>query len=242
MRPREPSPAAAAAEARRHRTTVAVVLALSAATLARGALGASPPVDTLVEVMGEVPRPGVHAASDVGAAVAAAGGPALVDARPLVDGDRVDVRVGRAEVRPSPRAGLFGRPVDIDRADVDALLGLPGIGPHTAAAIVAYREQNGPFGDVRALSVVPGIGPATLDRLAANAVATGTPRAPVPAGPLDPNTASAAALEAWPGVGPALAARIVEARPFERCEALDRVKGIGPAVLAKIAPVCAVAP
>ena len=163
-------------------------------------------------------------------------------ARPLVDGDRVEVRVGRAEVRPSPRAGLFGRPVDIDTADAAALLGLPGIGPHTAAAIVAYREQHGPFGDVRALSVVPGIGPATLDRLAANAVATGTPRAPVDAGPLDPNTASAAALEAWPGVGPALAARIVEARPFERCEALDRVKGIGPAVLAKIAPVCAVAP
>lgn len=242
MRPRDPSPAERTAESWRHRTTVVVVVGLAAATLARGAFGADPPVDTLVEVMGEVSRPGVHAAPDVASAVLAAGGPKLVDPRPLLDGDRVLVRAGRASVAPSSRATLFGRPIDVDTADEAALLGLPGIGPQAAAAIVAYRDTHGPFGEVRALVSVPGIGPATVDRLAALAVATGTARPQAAPGPLDPNTARPEALEAWPGVGPALAARIVDARPFESCAALDRVKGIGPAMLAKITPTCAVAP
>ena len=49
---------------------------------------------------------------------------------------------------------------------------------------------------------------------------------------LDVNTASAAALERLPEVGPALAQRIVDDRrlhgPFHTPEALMRVKGIGP--------------
>ena len=50
------------------------------------------------------------------------------------------------------------------------------------------------------------------------------------------NTASQAELEALPGVGPTLAARIVEARPYTSTADLDRVKGIGPKMLEKIAP------
>ena len=42
------------------------------------------------------------------------------------------------------------------------------------------------------------------------------------------NTAPQGELEALPGIGPALARRIVEARPFRSVEDLDRVKGIGP--------------
>jgi competence protein ComEA len=42
---------------------------------------------------------------------------------------------------------------------------LPGIGPSKAAAIAAYRDENGPFGTVENLVDVPGIGPATLDNL-----------------------------------------------------------------------------
>jgi competence protein ComEA len=61
-----------------------------------------------------------------------------------------------------------------------------------------------------------------------------------PRGPLDPNTASAAELEALPGIGPVLARRIVEHRRahgrFERLEDLLEVEGIGPKVLERLRP------
>lgn len=50
------------------------------------------------------------------------------------------------------------------------------------------------------------------------------------------NHASLAELEALPGVGPALAARIVAARPFHDVEALDGVRGVGPKSYARLAP------
>ena len=54
------------------------------------------------------------------------------------------------------------------------------------------------------------------------------------------NTASADALQALPGIGPSLAAAIVENRekagPFARVEDLDRVSGIGPAKLELLHP------
>jgi len=56
-------------------------------------------------------------------------------------------------------------------------------------------------------------------------------------GLVDLNTADAAALEALPGVGPVLAARIVEHRadhPFTAVDDLDDVAGIGPALLADL--------
>ena len=42
---------------------------------------------------------------------------------------------------------------------------LPGIGPSTAAAIVAHREQHGPFSSIDGLANVRGIGPAKLEAL-----------------------------------------------------------------------------
>lgn len=54
-------------------------------------------------------------------------------------------------------------------------------------------------------------------------------------GPLDLNRATAAELEALPGIGPATAAAIVDDRtrhgPFASVDDLDRVPGIGPAKL-----------
>lgn len=55
--------------------------------------------------------------------------------------------------------------------------------------------------------------------------------------PLDLNCARAATLESLPGIGPARARAIVEARgirPFRRVEDLTRVPGIGPKTLARL--------
>lgn len=61
-----------------------------------------------------------------------------------------------------------------------------------------------------------------------------------PAPPLDLDRASEAELDALPGIGPALARRIVENRsthgPFGSLDALQEVRGIGPALAAKLAP------
>ena len=57
-------------------------------------------------------------------------------------------------------------------------------------------------------------------------------------GPLDLNRASESEIEGLPGIGPAVAARIVARRDsigrFRRVEDLDSIKGIGPALIEKI--------
>jgi hypothetical protein len=74
----------------------------------------------------------------------------------------------RCDGRGVPLAGaatlLFGRALDVNRADARALEALPGIGARRAAAIVRARRAA-PFCDVRELERVPGLGPATVARL-----------------------------------------------------------------------------
>lgn len=53
---------------------------------------------------------------------------------------------------------------------------------------------------------------------------------------IDPNEAGAAELQSLPGVGPVLAQRIVQGRPYRSAESLLEVKGIGPRTLARIKP------
>jgi competence ComEA-like helix-hairpin-helix protein len=60
---------------------------------------------------------------------------------------------------------------------------------------------------------------------------------PKPAGSLvNVNTATAAELEALPGIGPMIARRIIEGRPYRSVDDLDRVKGIGRRRLEEIRP------
>jgi competence protein ComEA len=58
-----------------------------------------------------------------------------------------------------------GEVLDLNTATVQQLDGLPGIGPVTAAAIVAWRDANGRFSSVDQLAEVDGIGPARLEKL-----------------------------------------------------------------------------
>ena len=54
--------------------------------------------------------------------------------------------------------------LDINTATAEQFDVLPGIGPTTAGAIVAHREEHGPFRTVEDLLDVRGIGPAKLDQ------------------------------------------------------------------------------
>ncbi|HUY62298.1 MAG TPA: helix-hairpin-helix domain-containing protein [Candidatus Paceibacterota bacterium] len=55
----------------------------------------------------------------------------------------------------------FAALVNINTADDATLETLPGIGPTKAAAIIGYRDANGPFARIEDIQDVSGIGPAT---------------------------------------------------------------------------------
>jgi competence protein ComEA len=154
-------------------------------------------------------------------------------------------------------AALAG--VNVNTANQAELETLPGIGPSKAAAIIDYRDTNGPFSSCAQLDDVPGIGPATLanitpqcelgDGKAAAPASGGAAPAPKAAssgggGRVNINTASADALTALPGIGPSKAAAIVADRDakgaFSSCADLRRVTGVGAATVSAIADQCTV--
>ncbi|HSF34643.1 MAG TPA: ComEA family DNA-binding protein [Nocardioides sp.] len=148
-----------------------------------GGSGASGGTDAgeelVVDVAGKVRRPGIAVlppGSRVVDALDAAGGArrgvdltSLNLARPVVDGEQILVGV-------APVAGVAGTVdapapggatlVNLNTADLAALDTLPGVGPVTADAILAWREANGAFTSVDELLEVDGIGEATLADLA----------------------------------------------------------------------------
>lgn len=142
---------------------------------------AAPSVTIIVDVAGWVRQPGVYefASGDrVIDAVNRAGGPrkgadltVLNLAAPLTDGTQI--------VIPEPGSSAGGATgssgtgttsegtalVNINAASESELEELPGVGPVTAAAIIDYRTQNGPFATVDDLIDVTGIGPSTLEQI-----------------------------------------------------------------------------
>lgn len=114
----------------------------------------------------------------------------LIRDRPLDDGEQIVVGLapvpGQPPVlgssvaagstpapKPPPGPGAAkakpktGDAVDLNTATVQELDALPGVGPVTAAAIVAWRQTNGRFTSVDQLADVEGIGPARLEKLRA---------------------------------------------------------------------------
>jgi competence protein ComEA len=128
-----------------------------------------------VHVLGQVAEPGLYELPD-GAravdAVAAAGGfteqadAAGVNlARFVSDGEQIVVpAIGEAPAGAAP--GMTGDGlVNLNTADAATLDTLPGVGPATAAKILAWREQHGRFESVDDLLDVGGIGEAKLDAI-----------------------------------------------------------------------------
>jgi competence protein ComEA len=139
-----------------------------------GAPEPSTPALITVHVAGWVVRPGLVAVPEgarVADAVAAAGGfrpgaglTGLNLAAPAVDGSPVEIP-GPDEASPGAGASTTDGLVDINRAGVDELEGLPGVGPVLAERIVAYRTEHGPFGTIEDLLSVSGIGERKLESL-----------------------------------------------------------------------------
>ncbi|MBP2017408.1 competence protein ComEA [Symbiobacterium terraclitae] len=153
-----------------------------------------PARQVVVHVEGGVNAPGVYTlpeGSRVHDAIVAAGGPlpdavpgVLNLAAPLVDGAKIYV-YRQADLEPAapppPRAqGATYQPVattlegsgaggqalvNINTASQAELESVPGIGPATARAIIAYRTEHGPFRRVDDLINVSGIGQKTLEKL-----------------------------------------------------------------------------
>lgn len=65
-----------------------------------------------------------------------------------------------------------GESVNINSATIAELQSVRGIGPKTAAAIVAYRDAHGAFANVDELENVKGIGAKSLKKMEANLTAT----------------------------------------------------------------------
>lgn len=144
---------------------------------ARSAAAPAVSATVTVHVVGEVRRPGVYELpgdARVRDAVAAAGGllgaadeSGINLARVAVDGEQIVVPRNGETTGGAGTAGGSAAPakVDLNTATAAELDALPGVGPATAAKIVADRAANGPFRSVDDLMRVSGIGPAKFDAL-----------------------------------------------------------------------------
>ncbi len=145
----------------------------------------------VVSVVGLVQQPGLVTLAPgarIADAVSAAGGPlngadtvGLNLARHVADGEQIvvgiatpagrpaalgsSVRSGSPETGPAAASTTPNGPVDLNTATVEQLDTLPGVGPVTAAAIMAWRQANGTFTAIDQLGEVDGIGPARLEKL-----------------------------------------------------------------------------
>lgn len=144
----------------------------------------------VVSVAGKVRRPGLVRVADgarVADVIASAGGPlpkadltALNLARRVADGEQILVGLPQPADRVAEGAGVAGGAaagsapgsapggkVDLNRATLEQLDTLPGVGPVTAQRILDWRTQHGRFSAVEQLREVEGIGERRFSQLRA---------------------------------------------------------------------------
>lgn len=129
--------------------------------------------DVVVHVAGEVGEPGVYrlpAGSRVTDAIERAGGAtgaadpnAINLAARIADGQQIVVP-GRQPGGTIATATEDG-PISLGSAEQADLETIDGIGPVTAADILAFRDEHGGVSSIDELDEIPGIGPATLEAL-----------------------------------------------------------------------------
>jgi len=159
--------------------------------------------------------------------------------------DRVDTllaltaaAVAEADQRSRPLEG--GERIAVNRAEEVELDRLPRVGPALARAIVEERERGGRFSGPADLTRVKGVGEATATRLSphldfSGGVAVASEAVGAVSARISLSEATEAELTSLPGIGPALAGRILarrRTRGFRSVEDLLAVPGIGPAKLA----------
>ena len=114
---------------------------------------------------------GLNMARPVGDGEQIVVGLAPISGRPTALGSSVASGSAPMPGTPAPVSGSAkpkpGQALDLNTASVEQLDALPGVGPVTAAAIVAWRQANGKFTSVDQLADVDGIGPARLEKLRA---------------------------------------------------------------------------
>ena len=177
-----------------HPVAAANLPAVQMVSTANTPAGPVPDTPVVVSVVGLVQQPGLvtlasgdriaDAVEGAGGALAGADLVGLNMARRVTDDEQIIVGVAAPPGSPSPMgssvssaaeptgaaaptgaAGPTAGAVNLNTATTDELDTLPGIGPVTAAAIVAWRDAHGPFSGVDQLGEVDGIGPARLDKL-----------------------------------------------------------------------------
>ena len=136
--------------------------------------------DVVVHVAGAVRDPGVYrlpTGSRVTDAIERAGGTtgtaasdAINLAARLADGQQVTIPDrSQAPVGVAGGTGLAADdgPISLGSATVEQLDTIEGIGPVTAAGIIAFRDERGGVASVDELDEIIGIGPATMEALRA---------------------------------------------------------------------------
>jgi DNA uptake protein ComE-like DNA-binding protein len=155
------------------------------------------------------------------------------------------------EVVNSARPKGPSNPLDPNTASAQELEKLPGIGPAAAQKIIAARplrsvdDLAAAIGRKRALRLLSKLTPLARARVPERVATNRVESVTTPAAPqlsanrrINLNRASAAELEQLPGVGPALALRLLAARDslrvFRDWSQIDAVQGVGPALLKKL--------
>lgn len=142
-----------------------------------------PPQTIYVDICGAVTSPGVYElpyGSRVFQAIEKAGGylpeaaaSYLNRARGLSDGQQIYVPT-QAEVDSQAIAATedgaetstgTDQKINLNTADVSKLTTLTGVGESKALAIIAYREENGPFTSIEDIMNVPGIKEGTYEKI-----------------------------------------------------------------------------